>query len=130
MLFGRQCPPKLAQGFEKTVPAFAAGIEIPLDRCLFHRILCAEGKAVDLCLPRKDFFRFVRQLEYGIGLSVTEEVAIRDEAVQRTLDMAQLLKRELAESRHREEILLDELLGFLSFQDSGDDARSVSLAKR
>ena len=129
MLFGRQCPPKLAQGFEKAVPAFAVGIKIPLDRCLFHRILCAEGKAVDLCLPRKDFFRFVRQLEYGIGLSVTEEVAIRDEAVQRTLDMAQLLKRELAESRHREEILLDELLGSLSFKDSGDDARSVSLAE-
>ena len=89
-------------GLRKGRPA--AGIEIPLDRGLFHRILCAEGKAVDLCLPRKDFFCFVRQLEHGIGLSVTEEVAIRDEAVQRTLDMAQLLKRELAEGRHREEI--------------------------
>lgn len=116
-------------GLRKGRPGFRGGDRDPARPLPLHRILCAEGKAVDLCLPRKDFFRFVRQLEYGIGLSVTEEVAIRDEAVQRTLDMAQLLKRELAEGRHREEILLDELLGFLSFQDSGDDARSVSLAE-
>ena len=123
MLFGSQRPAKLAQGLEKAIPAFAARIEIPLDRGLFHRILCPEGEAVDLCLPRKDFLRFVRQLEYGIGLPVTEEVAIRDEAVQRTLDMAQLLKilfatrNELAkaEGKSRNSIFTDEQLQEMAF---------------